>query len=53
MELGMIFLDSDYRVNSKYVVINENGKKLINFSTEWDIQIMSTFFEHRNIYKGT
>lgn len=39
--------------NSKHLVSNENGVKLIQFAVENDMTIMSTFFNRKDIYKGT
>ncbi|XP_023312234.1 craniofacial development protein 2-like [Anoplophora glabripennis] len=39
--------------HSKHNQSNENGKKLIEFATEKDLWIVTTFFQHKNIHKGT
>lgn len=39
--------------NSKHLTSSENGQKLIHFAIENDMKIMSTFFEHKDIHKGT
>ncbi|XP_023311516.1 craniofacial development protein 2-like [Anoplophora glabripennis] len=39
--------------HSKHNQSNENGKKLIEFATEKDLRIVTTFFQHKNIHKGT
>lgn len=32
---------------------NENGKKCIMFAIEKEMKIMSTYFQHKDIHKGT
>lgn len=34
-------------------VINDNGEMLINFCKEFDLRIMNTLFDHRDIHKYT
>ncbi|KAL3269070.1 hypothetical protein HHI36_008153 [Cryptolaemus montrouzieri] len=38
---------------SKHEESNENGKKLIELATERNLRVVTTYFQHKDIYKGT
>ncbi|CAH1102804.1 unnamed protein product [Psylliodes chrysocephalus] len=51
--LGIIIYKPTIGGHSKHSESNRNGKKLIEFATEKDLRIATTYFQHAEIYKGT